>query len=200
MATGDPWWMALVREQITAGFPDVAGTEISVTVPVSDRLVTRVIREHLPPAGLVSGLDLHAGPGGRLTAHVKLTRPAFLPRITLPMTIVGQPVLPESPVVVLRVGSPGGLLKLAGPLVRLMDVLPPGVTLEKDLLSVDVRALLAASDLAFAFDLVEHLEIGAVEGRVVLSFRARVAARNEGHDNSQPPTPNFQSEPFEPSG
>jgi hypothetical protein len=176
MATDDPWWMLLVREQLAAGFPDVAGTEFSATIPVSDRLLTRVIRERLP-TGPVSSLDLHAEPGGRLTVHVKLARPAFVPRITLPMTIVGQPVLPESPVVVLRVGSPGGLLRLAGPLVRLMDVLPPGVTLEKDLLSANLRTLLAVSEMAFALDLVEHLEIGTAEGRVVLSIRARVPAR-----------------------
>jgi hypothetical protein len=176
MATGDPWWMALVREQLAAGFPAVAGTEVSATIPVSDRLLTRVVQERLPPSASIGDVDVHAHPGGRLTVRVRLARPAFLPAITLPVTIVRQPALPHDPVLVLRVGSPGGLLRLAGPFVRLIDGLPPGVTLEKDVVSVNLPAVLAASGAAFALDYLDQLEIGTAEGRVVLSFRARVPA------------------------
>jgi hypothetical protein len=156
------------------GFADVAGTEVSATVPISDRLVTRAALERLPPSAPIRDLDIRAHPGGRLSVRVRLARPAFIPPFTLPVTILRQAELPDVPVVVLRVGSPGGLLKLAGPLVRLFQDLPPGMTLEGDLLAINLRTMLSASGAAFALDFVEHLDIGTADGQVVLSLRARV--------------------------
>lgn len=166
--------MQLLREQQAEGFPDVAGTHVSATVPVSDRLITRVVLERLPAAAPIRSLSLRAHPGGRLTAQVRLARPAFLPAFTLPITILQQPELPHSPVLVLHIGSPGGLLKLAAPLMRLVDVLPPGVSLQDDRLSVNVQTALAAYDASFVLDFLEHLEIGTAEGRVIVSVRASV--------------------------
>ncbi len=168
--------MLLLREQHAAGFPDVAGTDVSATVPVSDRLLTRIVRERLPPNAPVRSVDVQAHAGGRLTVRVKLARPAFLPAFTLPITILQQPELPRSPVLLLRIGSPGGLLKLAGPLVRLIDVLPPGVSLQEDRVAVNLHTVLAQAGAAFVLDFVEHLDVGTIEGHVVVSVRARVSA------------------------
>jgi hypothetical protein len=167
----------LLREQQAAGFPDVAGTQVSATFPVSDRLITRVALARLPPSAPVRDLDIRAHAGGRLSARVRLARPAFLPPFTVPITIVRQAELPDVPVIVLHVGSPGGLLKLAGPLVRLVDALPPGFTLERDLLAINLRTVLSAADAVFALDFLEHLDIGTAEGLIVLSVRARVPGR-----------------------
>jgi hypothetical protein len=166
--------MLLLREQQAEGFRGVAGTHVSATVPLSDRLLTRVILERLPPSAPIRSLDLRASPGGRLTAHVRLARPAFLPPFTFPITILQQPELPHSPVLVLRIGSPGGLLKLVGPLMRLGDVLPPGVSLQNDRITVDLHTVLTTADAAFVLRFLEHLEIGTDDGRVIVSVRARV--------------------------
>lgn len=166
--------MVLLREQQAAGFADVAGIRVSATLPVSDRLLTRVVLAQLPPAASISAFELRAHQGNRLTIRVRLARPSFLPPFTIPFTIERQPDLPQSPVFVLRMGSIGGLLALAGPVVRFFDVLPPGVQLQNDRVLVDVKTLLEQHGAELALTFLEQLEITTDEGRVVVFFRAAV--------------------------
>lgn len=152
----------------------MAGTQVSATLPVSDRLLTRAILQRLPSTAPIRSFELRAHPGNRLTARVRLARPAFLPPFTFPITIVRQPEFPHSPVLVLRLGSPGGLLKLAGPLMRIFDVLPPGVALREDHVFVNLKTLLTEQGAAFALDFLESVEVATVEGQVTVSVRASV--------------------------
>lgn len=172
--------MVLLREQQAAGFADVAGARVSATLPLSDRLLTRVILAHLPPTAPVSALELRAHSGNRLTVRVRLAKPAFLPPFTIPLTIERQPDLPQSPVFVLRMSSIGGLLSLAGPVARFFDVLPPGVQLQNERVFVNVRTMLEQQGAELALTFLEQLEVTTEEGRVVVSFRAVVPPADEG--------------------
>ena len=153
----------------------MAGTEVSATVPVTDHLLTRIARQHLPSSTPVRDLDLRAREGDRFEVRLRLARPAFLPALTVPFAIVRQPVLPHDSILILRLGSMGGLLTLAGAAARLFDVLPPGVTLHHDQLSVDLRALAARAQAGVVLDSLTRLEITTREGQVVVSLGLRLA-------------------------
>ena len=73
--------VALLHEQRLNRFRDSAGANAAFTLPVSDRLVTRLVNEQLPVDGPVREIDLEAQAGDLVLVRVKLTRPAFLPTV-----------------------------------------------------------------------------------------------------------------------
>ena len=148
----------------------MAGARASVTLPLSDRLVSRLVSESLPPSAPVSDIDLHAQGGNRISARVRLTRPALMPPITVNLAIEQQPVLPSNPVFAVRLLSTG-LFSFAGAAMRFLNVLPPGIRMEGDLIYVDLRMLLEQRGLAHYLGYLEHLELTTETGRFVLSVR-----------------------------
>jgi hypothetical protein len=168
--------LKLFLEQQASGFPDVAGARASATLPISDRLVTRLVAQSLPPSAPISEIDVRAGNANRFSVRVRLTRPALLPPITVNLAIDRQPVLPSDPVLILRLLSTG-LLSFAGAAARFFNVLPPGIRIDGELIFVDFRALLAPRGLAAHLNYLEHLEITTEEGRFIISVRARLPPR-----------------------
>ena len=169
----EPWWLTLLREQQTTNFTDLGGAHASFTIPVSDRLVSRVIAERLPPSSPVSELQLHAENGNQMVVSVKLGRLAFLPPVRIRLTIERQPDLPASPILVLRMVLEG-VAALAGPALRFLERLPPGVRLEHDRLHVDLATLLQHYGAASALSFVTALELTTAAGRVIVSGRLAI--------------------------
>ena len=132
--------LELLREQQQTGYADVAGALASVTLPLSDRLVSRLVADAMPPGAPVRELDLRASAGNRFSVRVRLARPAFLPPITIHLQIIGQPQFPSDPVFRLRLLS-SGLLSFAGAAMRFLDALPPGIGMDGDIIAVNLRAL-----------------------------------------------------------
>ena len=161
--------LTLLREQQARDFSDVAGARASATIPVTDRLVSRLVSQSLPPGAPIGDLDLRAQAANRLSVRVRLTRPSFMPPITVNLAIEQQPALPDNPVFVLRLLSTG-LLSFAGAAVRFMNVLPPGIRLDGDLIHVDIRTLLEQRGLAQHLHYLNHLEVTTEEGRFVVSL------------------------------
>jgi hypothetical protein len=166
----------LLREQQASGFPDVAGARASVTLPVSDRLVSRLVAQSLPSSAPISEIDLRAGNANRFSVRVRLTRPALMPPITVNLGIDQQPVLPSNPVLTLRLLSTG-LLSFAGAAARFFNVLPPGIRTDGDLIHVDLHTLLEQRGLADHLNYFEHLEVTTEEGRFILSVRGCLPPR-----------------------
>ncbi|MEO8258183.1 MAG: hypothetical protein ABI868_12625 [Acidobacteriota bacterium] len=169
-------WLTLLREQRSTNFADLTGMLASFTIPVSDRLLSRMIAERLPRSSPVSELQLHAEDGNRITVAVKLGRLAFLPAMRIRLIIVRQPDLPASPVLVFRMVLEGAAA-LASPALRFLEGLPAGVRVEKDELSIDLATLLAQYGAAEALAFVTALELTTSSGRVIVSGRLALPPR-----------------------
>jgi hypothetical protein len=176
--------LAVLRQQRAGRFRDLAGASATVTVPVSDRLVTQLVVDTLPPGGAVRDLDLRAHASNRFAARVRLTRPAFLPSIAINALIERQPQLPASPVIVFRVSMAGGLMAFAGPAMRFLGALPPGIHLDGERLEVDLGVLLNQYGAREALDYVHDLQLTTEEGRFVVSLRAAVGGDAGDQDGS----------------
>ena len=168
MNPNDPWWLALLREQQSTNFADLAGARASFTIPVTERLLNQIIADRLPRSGPISELQLHAEDGNQVTVSARLARLAFVPAVRVRFAIERQPDLPASPVLVLRIE---GKAALAGPVLRFLEVLPPGVRLEKDRLHVDLATVLAQYGAADALSYLTALEVTTVRGQVIVSGR-----------------------------
>jgi hypothetical protein len=167
----EPWWVNLLREQEAAQFADVAGAHLAITLPVTDRLVTRLISSRLPASLPIKELDVRAAAGNQIAVRVRLLRPAFLPAFTIGLIIERQPLLPSSPVLVLRIGL-DAMGALAGMAMRFLQVLPPGLRMDGDRLYVDLATCLARYGAAEVLEYLTSFELTTTEGRFVVNARA----------------------------
>lgn len=169
----EPWWRTLLREQQGSGFADFAGAAAAVTLPVSDRLVTRIVASRLPRSVPVREVMVKAEANNTFSVGLRLAKPSFLPPLTLRFVIVRQPVLPDSPLLVLGLASQG-LAALAGPLVRFFSALPPWIRLDNDRAIVDVGALLQQQGVSDVLRHLTHLELTTAPGVFIVHARGGV--------------------------
>jgi hypothetical protein len=89
------------------------------------------------------------------------------------LVIEGQPDLPGSPILVLRLEM-GGLQALAGPATRFLSVLPAGIHIVEDRIYVNLAILLAERGLAELLEYAEQVRVTTVDGAVVVDVRAGI--------------------------
>lgn len=166
----------LLRRQQASGFADLEGTEIAITLPISDRLLNEAIAEALTLPAQIREVKVRTHAGERIGVRVKLGTPSFLPPINITVVIDRQPELPGSPVLVLRLEM-GGLLSLAGTALRFLEPLPPGIRVDHDRIYVDLATLAEARGLDAWLSYLEHLEIHTAERSLILTLRAAARPR-----------------------
>jgi hypothetical protein len=164
-------WRTLLDNLRATEFADVSGTDLAVRAPVSDRLMTALVRTRIPDTAFVRDVDVRAGRDNEVTVRFRLTKPAFLPPLSIRLQIAQQPVLPDSPTLHLRIRS-HGLVSLASVVTRFVPFLPPWVSLNGDLVVVDGHALAAQYAAADFLRLLTHLALTTDDGRFVVEARA----------------------------
>jgi hypothetical protein len=164
--------MLLSRLQATR-FSDLRGARADVTLPISDRLLNDLIATALPPSAPVRDLELTSKPGNRIAVRFKVAAASFLPPMKVTLVIEGQPELPASPILVLKLEM-GGLQSLAGPASRFLSALPPGISIIDDRVHVNLATLLAERGLAELLDYAEQVRVTTAEGAVVVAVRAGI--------------------------
>jgi hypothetical protein len=174
----EPWWRALLREQQGSGFRDLAGSEATVRLPISDRLLTSLVASRLPSSAPVSSIAVQAARGDQFSVRLKLKAPAFLPPFTIRFAIIGQPELPGSPILSC-VMLTQGLAPFMGSLVRLFATLPPWIRVDQDRVLVNLRLLAAEQGLADLLALVTDLRLTTASGTFVLSARAALPGSDQ---------------------
>lgn len=166
----------LLAAQLAAGLPGLAGSAAHFTLRVSEQLLNDLVAAALPSDAAVRTLTAHPRSDNGFDVTVALRKPSFLPPLHAHVTIVRQPVLPAEPVLALRLaGGAGNLLKLAGPFLGGALKLPPGVHLQDDLLSIDLRALLAQRGHAPLLNYVSELHLSTEESALVVRCSLHVA-------------------------
>lgn len=165
---------AVLAAQLASRFAGLSGSDAQATLRMADRLLNESIAASLPPDGPLRSAVVHSLEGNRFDAIVTLTRPAFLPPLHVHLAIERGFILPQEPVLVLRItGGAGGLLKLAAPMLGSAK-LPPGLRLDGDRLFVDVRAALAARGHAKMLDFVRDLQFTTEDSTLVVRIAAAV--------------------------
>jgi hypothetical protein len=165
--------LGLLLRQHASGFADLSGAAASLTLPVSERLLNEAVAAALPSSAPVRELHVKPLAGDRFTVRVRVGSSPLIPAINVSLLIEQQPVFPASPVLVLRMQS-SGLLSFAGPALRLLGALPPGIRIDGERIYVDLLRLLEARGLAHYLEYLRELEIHTVEGALVASLRASI--------------------------
>ena len=155
----------IVHSLRTSRFRELSGTRATATVPVAESLLNSIITATLPPHAPVRAVTVHPEDGDRLSVRI-IAKAALIPPITLKLAIESQPVLPDSPVLGLRMVTLGGLFGLASGAIA--GMLPPGVTLQGERILVDLAALARQRGHGEVFNYLEHLEVHTSAGRLVV--------------------------------
>jgi hypothetical protein len=167
----------LLQRQLRDGFPDVAGSDVTATIPISDRAINELIAGLLPAGGKIREVKIESEAGNKLTAKIRLSGPAALPTIPVNLAIEGQPDLPSRPVLGLRLSHASRFVALAASALPTMVTLPPGITLDHDRILIDLRRLLAEHRLEGWLEYVTSLRLTTSAGAVVLGIRAGVGTK-----------------------
>jgi hypothetical protein len=149
-----------------SGFAEVKGARASLSIPVSEALLNELITAALPAGGPLRDLHVRPQAGNRLAVRARASRLDFLPPMTISLQIEGQPLLPDTPLVV-RILSMPGLLSVAGSMLS-PNSLPPGIRMERERVLVDVRQLLEARGFGEIVPLIERLQVSSEEGRLLI--------------------------------
>jgi hypothetical protein len=161
----------LLREPLSDGFRDLAGAEATLTLPIADTLLTRLIAQRIPPTASIRRFDLFAEPGERLVVQVQLAKlPEFLPPIRVGLQIEQQPALPASPIITLALQSPA-MATLAAGAFRFVDILPAGVRFADNRFIIDLASLLEQQRAGWVLSHLTHLHITTRAGAVVVHAR-----------------------------
>ena len=169
----DPRLEALLSRLRATGFSDLRGARADVTLPISDRLLNELIAAALPASAPVRDLELTSRAGNRIAVRFKVAAVSFLPPMKVTLVIEGQPELPASPVLVLKLEM-GSLLSLAGPAARFLSGLPSGIRIVEDRVHVNLATLLADRGLAELLEYAEQVRVTTAEGAVVVHVRAAI--------------------------
>lgn len=170
----DPGVASLLQHLLASDFADVAGARVSATIPLAEGLLNRAIALALPRDGKLRDLTVHPESDDWFTVRVKLARPEFLPRLKLRLRIERQPDLPASATIGFRIASLPGLMSFAGAALSFTHGLPPGVVLDGDRLTVDLRPLLERQGYARYLRYAERLHLATRAGRFVIDLGLRL--------------------------
>ena len=167
------------RFRDTVGFElgEVSGAVFSGDIPVTEALANRLIAERLAVAGgPVSGVRVHPLDGDAL--DVELTIPALkiLPVVRVHAVIERQ-AIPSDPVLRLRWSMPslGPLAMFAGNVASYFRRLPPGIRVDGDLASIDIREVAASRGYAELLQYVTDLQVHTRAGAFVLKAGFKIS-------------------------
>jgi hypothetical protein len=154
-------------------FAEFEGAEGAATIPVPVRLLTELVRTKLPPAIQAEGFGIYVEPDDVIRVELRLTKPSFLPLLKIRLKVERQPEFPSSPVLGLRLLSQG-IAALAGPASRLFQLMPPGIRLDGDQLTINLADQLEHYGAGDALQYLSDLRLSTAPGRLVLQVRAAI--------------------------
>jgi hypothetical protein len=168
----DPRLLRALEQLRASQFADLKGTRLSLSIPIAERLLNEIVTASIPPSAPVRDVSIRARPSNSIEVRARVARLDFLPPVKLTMDIDQQPRLPDTPLG-FRLRSFPGFTAMAGSLLS-PGALPPGVRLDGERLTVDVRQMLESAGYADLVSLIERLHVSTDEGRLIVEVEARV--------------------------
>lgn len=172
-------------DQRARGFADFAGTDIAATIPIADAWLNEQIARSLPADGVVRELQLRSRAGNAMAARVRVTKGSITLPIEVVLAIESQPDLPHRPTLGLRFTEAPMFLTLGGPLLQMFKVLPRGIAMDGDRVTIDLAALLANYGLSDVLGYVSELRITTADAALVLTLRLRIDQPTRAKSTSQ---------------
>lgn len=159
---------AIFRRLIDTNFSELAGLTVDASIPVPERLVNEVVGMTLRGNRNISYCRVSISRQNRVSVNLRTPRwpwPLELKiRLNQYVDLMGSPTIRarlENQVLLGRLGS-------------FFKVLPEGIRIKGDQVSVDMGAYLRTQELKRLLELVDSAEIKTEEGRVIFDLKIKV--------------------------
>ena len=154
---------------------DIAGTSLSGEIPLSESLINRQIAQQLDRHAHIASVVVTLQGGDEALVRVE-PRMRFIPTVPVVVRIERQPDLPHDPTLRLRwtMPSAGPLGLIAGAIAGYLKKLPEWVQIDRDLITIDLRAFLRDRGLEEALGLVRRAAVHTRPGTLIVTFDAAV--------------------------
>jgi hypothetical protein len=161
---------ALFGEQLQELAGGVVSGELPLTTAVVNQLIARKLATAKAP---IAGAEIETRPANSFTVHLRPNGP--LPLLKVDATIERQPELPAHPVLGIRwtLRGIGPLAMLAGPFISRFKGLPPGITIDRDWIWVDVHPLLRSQGYGEVIPFLTGVRVRTAERGFVVQFELR---------------------------
>jgi hypothetical protein len=168
--------LADLTRRFLGGEPsELAGAGVAGEIPVTGAVANRLIAQRLEGSQLpVTAVQFEPHDGNEFTIRLSL-RVRLVPAVTIAARIEQQPTFPHDPVLTLRWTLPGlgPLAMIVSPIIASF-ALPPGIRIQGDRVTIDVREVLQARGLGEVADYIEGLQVHTREGAFLARFSLRV--------------------------
>jgi len=150
---------------------DIAGTSLSGEIALSESLINRQVAQQVEHNAHIKSLVVTFQGGDEALVRVEPRMP-LIPTVPVVVRIEGQPDLPHDPTLRLRwsIPSAGPLGLIARATAGYLKKLPDWVQFDRDLIVIDLRALLRARGLEDALRLVRRAALHTRPGTLVVKF------------------------------
>jgi hypothetical protein len=156
-----------------SNFRDLTGARVTAHVPVSPALLNRLVDAALQgTTAPVRRVDVRPLAGDRFEVVVSV-KWTLVPPLTVTLTIEQQPILPDTPVLVLRWSLPAGLEAIASQFVAHIRSLPDGVRLDGNRILLDVARLAGRGPAADVWPYVSAAALHTTADAAVVDLELR---------------------------
>ena len=153
---------------------ELAGSVVSGELPITTTVVNQLIARKLTTANApIVSAELETNPGESFTVQLRPKGP--LPAMKVDVAIDQQPQLPGDPILRMHwtLRGLGPLAMLASPFISSFKVLPPGVTIDRDRILVDLHAVLRSQGYGEMIPFLTGVRVLTRERRFVVQFELR---------------------------
>jgi hypothetical protein len=165
-----------VRSLLGIELEGLKGTRLSGEIPLTNAVVNHVIAARLADGKMpISAARVEALDGNVIGIQV-VPSARLIPSVRLEARIERQPEFPDYPVLRLRwsVLGAGAISRLVAPVIARFTSLPPGIGLDADLVTIDVRELLVARGFGDIIEYIAGLRVDTRAGVFVIRFEVGI--------------------------
>jgi hypothetical protein len=155
----------IFQKILDGNFSDLTGLTVDASVPVPESLINEIISSTLEGNREISDCRVTVHEHNRMTVDVKSPRWPW--PLHFKLKLFGSVDLSHSPTVRAFLNSN----VLLGRLGSMFKMLPPGIMVYEDQVSVDTGAFLNLPDQKQLFELLKTVEIRTEEGRLILDIK-----------------------------
>ena len=151
---------------------EIAGTSLAGEIPIRDTLVNRLIARRLAGHPHIASVHVTLLDADEAIVRVE-PRTRLLPPIPLALSIERQPDLPRDASLRLRwsLRSSGPLTLVARVIAGYIKTMPPGIRIDRDVIVVDLHALLRERGLEEALGLLHRVAFHTRPGALLVQLQ-----------------------------
>jgi hypothetical protein len=170
-----PFLQQFLTRQASTGAADLAGADARVRIPLREGVVNDFLREMVVPRNAsLRELRVTIASGNRLDVLVVSPKIPLAGRVTIPCLLDPVMIVSPSPAIRVQIVREGLAGYLAALLPMLARFLPPGVTLDGGILTIDLGSQLAARGLSWIVPFIKEGAFETEAGLLSVTLHLRV--------------------------